>query len=287
MEQADPIFAFPEPNQGVRADQRNIAFLDLDGTLLDPHGKISGRTRAALEDLQKRGVLIVLASGRPPRMVRPLQRELGIAGPAICYNGALISATPEGGVLWERPMTKETAVKVLAFLRRHGIKDILCEKGDTLSGELSDAMLAKARRENWGFSQDLQLPLSLAMGAHKILAAVTPARQAALAGEIRAHLTGQVATVTSMTGDVWLEILSTGAGKANAAAEISRITGIDMARTLAFGDGENDAELLAKVGLGVAMANGDPRAVAAAKMTAPPNNEDGLAQVIEGLLRAG
>jgi len=54
-----------------------------------------------------------------------------------------------------------------------------------------------------------------------------------------------------------------------------------------FGDGENDAALLARVGLGIAMANGDPRAKAAAKRIAPSNDEDGVAQVVEVLLAAG
>ena len=62
---------------------------------------------------------------------------------------------------------------------------------------------------------------------------------------------------------------------------------LHLAQAVAFGDAENDVALLGRVGLGVAMANGDPRAKAAAKRIAPANDEDGLARMVEELLAAG
>ena len=94
-----------------------LAFLDLDGTLLNPAGAVTPRARAAVGALAAHGVKVILASGRPPRMVRSLQADLGLDGPAICYNGALVSASAGGGTLWECRLSREIALTALDLLR--------------------------------------------------------------------------------------------------------------------------------------------------------------------------
>ena len=54
---------------------------------------------------------------------------------------------------------------------------------------------------------------------------------------------------------------------------------------MAFGDQHNDLEMLTWAGTGIAMGNAHPDVVAAASLVAAPNTEDGVAQVIEALLR--
>ncbi len=70
------------------------------------------------------------------------------------------------------------------------------------------------------------------------------------------------------------------ASKGAAAGWLCQRLGIDPAETAAFGDGDNDLELLAFAGLAVAMANATPRALDAAGLVAPPNTEDGVARVL-------
>lgn len=262
-----------------------LVFMDLDGTLLDPAGRISPRTRAAVAALLARGVQVILASGRPPRMARWYYAELNLAGPAICYNGALVTEGPDFGTLWERRMPPPVAAAAVAALRREGAKNILVETDDLLAADLDDHWLAVAGREDWGLAGDLTLERALASGAHK-LAAVTPPPGGfdELSRKLRAALPGLVELVTSTPGADWLEVLPAGAGKAKAAAELCRRLGFTLSEAAAFGDAANDADLLAQAGLGVAMGNGDPRVKAAARRVAPPNSEDGLARTIEEML---
>ena len=265
----------------------NLAFIDLDGTLLDSSCQISPRARAAVRALVARGVRVVLASGRPPRMVRQFQRELALTGAAICYNGAYVSEDPAGGALWERHIPSADARDALALLRRHGLANVLCEADDGLAGELEDALLARAQRENWGLRVDTTLDAALAGKVYKLLAACPPRKHEEITGLLLAALPGRVEIVTSAPDAPWLEILPHGANKAAAAKFVCRTLGLRLAQAVAFGDAENDAALLAQAGLGVAMANGDARAKAAAKRIAPANDEDGLARVVEELLAAG
>ena len=57
--------------------------------------------------------------------------------------------------------------------------------------------------------------------------------------------------------------------------------GIPLAEAAAFGDGVNDVSMLETAGVGVAMANGEPEALAAAKYRTGSNREDGVAQFLE------
>jgi hydroxymethylpyrimidine pyrophosphatase-like HAD family hydrolase len=60
--------------------------------------------------------------------------------------------------------------------------------------------------------------------------------------------------------------------------------GFTSARTVAFGDGENDVELLDWAGFGVAVANAHPKVLGTADWVCPSAEEEGVAQVIEALL---
>lgn len=264
-----------------------LAFIDLDGTLLDPTGAVTSRARDALAALTAHGVRVILASGRPPRMVRRFQIELGLDGPAICYNGAFISAAPRGGTFWECRLSRKVSLLALNILRGYGVDGILCEAADALAGEGPAALLDRAQREEWGLSPGLCLDDALQNGAHKLIALCMPGTLEALAEKLRSVLGGRIALTTSAPGSPWLEILPAGANKAAAAEMIGRSLELDLSSAVAFGDAENDAALLSRVGLGVAMANGSPEAIAAARRLAPPNHEDGLAQAIEELLAAG
>jgi hydroxymethylpyrimidine pyrophosphatase-like HAD family hydrolase len=80
-----------------------------------------------------------------------------------------------------------------------------------------------------------------------------------------------------------------GIHKASAIELLIAHAGIDLADTIAFGDGRNDLEMLAFVHVGVAMANADPTLLALADEVVPPAGEDGIAIGFErlGLVPAG
>lgn len=63
---------------------------DVDGTLLDDGETVTKRTRDAVHAAVDAGTHFILATGRPPRWVRPIVDALGFAPMAVCANGAVI-----------------------------------------------------------------------------------------------------------------------------------------------------------------------------------------------------
>ena len=63
---------------------------DLDGTLLREDKTISPRTVEAIHAAEDAGILVVIATGRPPRWIPPIVEQLGERGLVVCANGASI-----------------------------------------------------------------------------------------------------------------------------------------------------------------------------------------------------
>jgi hydroxymethylpyrimidine pyrophosphatase-like HAD family hydrolase len=77
----------------------------------------------------------------------------------------------------------------------------------------------------------------------------------------------------------FLELAAVGVSKSTAL----EFLGVDRARTVTIGDGENDLDLVAW-GYGVAVENADPRVKALAQVVCPPVEDEGVAQFLEALL---
>ena len=90
---------------------------DLDGTLLRDDGTIDARTRAALTAVQDAGIEIVVCTARPARWITGLVHEAGIAGPAVCANGAVLYDVAAQALLEAFPIPTETALEVVDRLR--------------------------------------------------------------------------------------------------------------------------------------------------------------------------
>ena len=68
-----------------------IVFIDLDGTLLNSKGKITEYTKNTLLEAQKRGIKVVLSSGRVSTSTMQFARQIGLNGYIISGNGSVIT----------------------------------------------------------------------------------------------------------------------------------------------------------------------------------------------------
>ena len=86
------------------------------------------------------------------------------------------------------------------------------------------------------------------------------------------------------TGRFYFEFTARGIDKAKALDAVLSPMGYSPEELIAFGDGQNDASMLAYAGRGVAMANGVEELKEKADEVTASNDEDGIGIVIERIL---
>ncbi len=259
---------------------------DLDGTLVGRDHSVSARNRLALAACQAAGIEVVFVTGRPLRWMAPVVEATGIAGTAICANGAAVYDLATGDLLLHHPVTISAVLPAVDRLRT--ALGPLAVALETPEGPVAEHDYATT------WDPDAQMPrggLSELLAAHptvfKVLVRGTDLTSDEMLTVARAQLDGDMtATHSNARGGGLLELSATGVSKAATLAELADRRGLDAADVVAFGDMPNDVEMLAWAGRGVAMADGHPEALAAADEVAPPFAEDGVAQVLERLLRS-
>lgn len=276
----------PPPSAPVSHASIRLIASDLDGTLLRRDRSVSARTRAALTRARAQGIAVVLATARPPLTTRLFAEQAGITGHAICSNGALVYDIVRDEVLGHYPLDAGTARGLILALREvlPGVcfalvqeKAFACEPAYAATARVEDhgRLLEEVRL---GDALDLlDVPLTKLVVRHPErlpLDVLTTVQELGLDGFEATH-----------SGAPFLEIVAANVSKAWGLAVLCERLGIDASEAVAFGDAPNDVAMLRWAGLGVAVANAYPAALAAADEVTLSNEEDGVAVVIERLLR--
>ncbi|ORV60388.1 Cof-type HAD-IIB family hydrolase [Mycobacterium gastri] len=258
---------------------------DVDGTLLDDDEIVTARTRAAVRAAVAAGATFILATGRPPRWVRPVVDALGFAPMAVCANGAVIYDPATDRVLSARTLSVD-ALAALAETAQRVIPGagLAVERiGDRAHDTATPQFVSSPGYEHAWLNPDhteVSIEDLLSAPAIKLLIRKTGATSAEMAARLAEHL-GAKGEITYSTNNGLVEVVPLGISKATGVAEIGRPLGIAEADVVAFGDMPNDVPMLLRAGLGVAMGNAHPDARAAANEVTAPNTDDGVARVLE------
>ena len=256
---------------------------DLDGTLLHTDGTVTERTRAALTAVEALGVAVVFVTGRPVRWMLELWEHVGEHGLAICSNGGVVYDVRRRAVRCARAIPVEVGLQV-AHLLRTGIP------GTTFALERTTGFGMEP-----GFTERYALPEDVRVGPlHDLFDARTVkmlARHEELEPEPfwaeTERLVGHLVTTTSSSLGALVEMSAAGVTKATTLALLCEELGVPAKQVLAFGDMPNDLAMLEWAGTSYAMANAHPSVLALARHTAPSNQEDGVAVVLEQVFGLG
>ena len=97
-----------------------LVALDLDGTVVGDDLVILPRVKDAVREAMARGVRVILVTGRMFRSALPFARELGIKGPFIAYNGALVMDA-EGTVHLSDPVPRPLVLEIVDLAAKEGV----------------------------------------------------------------------------------------------------------------------------------------------------------------------
>jgi Cof subfamily protein (haloacid dehalogenase superfamily) len=260
-----------------------LAAIDIDDTLVGPDKVISDANRQAIDQLRSLGVRVVLASGRGHNNMLPFHRSLGLDGFIVSAQGALVKHADTNKVLYERSLGE---AETLALVEEGAAREltVLCFGHQGVYAQ---------RRDRWTevYQQD-----SNAHDVHfvdlrhlpernplKVIWAGDPDRIDHLMTAAAIQYAGRL--TTCITNPYYLEFNVPDAHKAAGVRAVADHYRIPREQVMAFGDGNNDVQMLSWAGLGVAMNGGRPSAKAAAKRVSPPGvPETALARAIEAIL---
>lgn len=250
---------------------------DMDGTLLDENGKLPKDFFNILEQLNNKNVKFIVASGRPyPTLYedfKPISDELYY----ICDNGAYIvekNNPPKVSII-----NKELLHDFLISLEKiEDIQVLLCGlkgayhlplKGEELE-EINKYYINKIEVDNLFNIDDDIFKITIcdfkgsANNSYKIL-----------------HPIYKDKLMVVVSGDVWLDIMNLGVNKGAALEEIQNLDNITYEETMAFGDYNNDLEMLDKAYYSFAMENSNNDIKERANFIAESNTKNGVMKAIK------
>jgi Cof subfamily protein (haloacid dehalogenase superfamily) len=224
----------------------------------------------------------VLVTGRMFQSVRRYALEAGLDDPVVCYQGAVVAEPTTGRWLLHQPIPLELARETIAVLNDEGF-GLNCYVGDEL---YVSEVTPEARR--YADFQQLELhPVGnllewISEPPTKLVVIGDPEVLDDLEERMLARFDGRLYISKSLP--YFLEFASPEVTKATGLEFLSEHLGFTRERTVAFGDGENDIELVDWAGYGVAVENAHDQVKEVADLVCPSVDEEGVAQVIESYL---
>jgi Cof subfamily protein (haloacid dehalogenase superfamily) len=268
--------------------------LDLDGTILDPYGELTDGVRRSVDAARRRGLRVVLCTGRRFRTALPAARELALTGSVVVHNGVVVKDLESGRTERERYLPPDLYAEVLALLREAGpplvYVDAYHERTDILTERREQAhpFQSEYLDDNPEFTRVVD---DLAASARDDVVMMSTMANAETLEPLRARarerLGDRVLTHLLMNKNYRgyiLEFLSPSSGKWPALRSVAARAGIAPEEIAAVGDDTNDVEMIRQAGLGIAMGNAVEAARSAADRIVRSNAEGGGVEAIEHVL---
>lgn len=254
--------------------------IDLDGTLVNHQLQMDPRDVTAVRAAAAAGVTVVLATGRMFTSSLRYAEPLGLTGPIINYQGAVVRDLASGEVWYRCELSVDLQQRVLA----------LAEPKDWHVNVYVDEVVytARARPEADLYARVALVPYQvvgpLSKWVHQeatkmVLVDLDPSGVPARIAELGAWMQGAARVTRSL--DWFVEVVDLQVSKARALAMVAQRLGVPQAEVCAIGDNLNDEDMVSWAGFGVAMGNAPDALKAVAKHVTGSIQDAGVSQVIE------
>ncbi|RYG72593.1 HAD family phosphatase [Lentibacillus lipolyticus] len=268
--------------------KQHLIAVDLDGTLLTDDKTISERNRQTIQTAINNGHIVVIATGRPHRASIDYYHMLGLDTPMVNFNGALIHhPTDDKWDVLHNPMPVRTAKRIVDACYDLSVHNIVAEVMDHVYVDQYDKQIMdifQATRQDSPFTIG-SLRNKLQVDPTSLL--IHPKEENIQS--IRTHLDDYHAELIEHRkwGAPWniIEIVKKGLNKAVGLEKIAYYYHIPKERIIAFGDEDNDLEMLDFAGTGVAMGNAIDELKAVSKHVTDTNEQDGISLFLEDYLK--
>ena len=258
--------------------------LDIDGTIRSNENPLSKQTSLTIEAARNTGAIVTIVTGRMYLSALHVTADLNLISPVATYQGAHIANPVSHDILWHQPLTSQMLSDTLDVLDSGEHEILAHHRGHVYVEQFSEWIEAYVERNHVRVHvvDDLR-----SLGEEGVTRLIVGGDDDAV-GEVTATLKRTCNARLQITRSLpyFCEVLHPETGKDIALQRLCEMLGVRQEDTVAFGNGDEDAAMIAWAGLGVAIGDGSAAAIAAADEVAPPLAEDGVAHVVERLLRA-
>lgn len=264
-----------QSNLRDKAQSVKAVFFDIDGTLLPMAEKrIPEDTLTALRRLQEKGIKVCIASGRYPGGVNLIAQQFPF-DVFVTTNGQYCYI-PGGEVLYKRIFDREQVAQLLNFLRGKNVEYIAVTPEEVRLNRLDGRFADFYRRIHWPIPLLCNEEWILHQDIVQFVFHVNPAFDALLEAEFPFL---RAVRAVSETADV----LHADGGKHVGIDAVCAHYGFTAREAIAFGDGDNDKEMLGHCGIGVAMGNAREEVKACADTVADRCDNGGIHKALAQL----
>lgn len=283
--------------------------LDMDGTLLDGEDRILPRTKECLIECQKRGVRVILASGRSYTRLMPYARQLELenyGGRLIEVNGTAVYDLQNGKRRIIRRFRRDEILELFSFCRECQV-EVQCFQDTAVYYWIPEWQAVKKEEERiqrglpedypnlggaWSWIADtrngypLQVQIEDESGIPEEMNKVNCCADEKTNEEVYRRLKERFGDRFEMvrTCPRLIEISPAGVTKGQALRMMMEEEGVSPEEVWVFGDGENDVDMFRAAGRSFAMGNAEEYVKEQASDVTLSNWEEGIAAVLENYL---
>ena len=268
-------------------------FFDIDGTLVNDSRAVLKSTEKAIQSLKEEGIYVGLATGRGPAFVQPFMERYGFDF-AVTFNGQYIFT--QDRVLFTSPIDKKSLHQLIDYAHEHRKEIALGTKDGVFGSRIMSFGMSPISIWSSRFVPR-KMARTVSRGFNKVVSKVVPQDQKHLY-TIAQEPIYQVLILSSPEETVKIEkefphlkftrsspfaadVLNPGISKLEGIRIVGQEYGFDIDEVMAFGDSDNDLEMLSGVGLSIAMGNGTTSVKAIAKHTTTSNDKDGIEKALQ------
>lgn len=263
--------------------------IDMDGTLLNSKDEISKRTKMVLSEAIRKGILVVLTTGRIYKSALQYSKSMQLYSPIIACNGAIITSRDVKRIIYDNTLKNEHFRKIVSLAEESDIYYHFYDK-DTFYYKKTKAEYAAYYNfyEKNFLKQDIKLEsfkqvMDILKNKrdtkfYKILFMENDLSKLSAFRQKLEKIQG-ISICKSWYNN--LEVMNEGVSKGRALEYLARKLDIDNSQIVAMGDNENDISMLKIAGLAIAMGNSDEIVKKHADVITDTNDEDGVANALE------
>ena len=268
-------------------------FFDIDGTLVNDSKSVLKSTKEAIKIVKDQGVLVGVATGRGPFFVKELMDDLDLDF-AVTYNGQYIFNKDR--VLFASPIDKGSLRQIISYAKTNQKEIAMGTRQDVVGSRIMSFGLSPLSQLVSRFVPKF-LTRTISNSFNRMVSKAVPQKEKDLLDLINQPIYQVLMLMTpeeseqaaktlnhlkfTRSNPFAADIINQGNSKLEGIRRVGKEYGFDLNQVMAFGDSDNDLEMLAGVGMSVAMGNGSSSVKEVAKHITTSNQEGGIHKALE------